>query len=96
MADLVPAGVRATYYGKRFAMAGAVMMVCVLAGTGFLDWMIGRDQLRWGYTILFGAGVLSAFSRHTCCPASTSRLRRPLRPTGPSPAMSAAPGPIPN
>lgn len=60
MADLIPASIRGTYYGRRNAYLGLTSLVALLAGSQVLNWFKSVGMVEAGYTICFAVAIASA------------------------------------
>ena len=62
MSDLVPAGSRGDYFGRRNMLAGVVTMLVPLPAGAFLDQAVkyGRFDARLGFAVLFGVACVAA------------------------------------
>jgi len=60
MADLIPASIRGSYYGRRNAYLGLTSMITLLVGSSFLTVCRDAEWGRMGYTICFSTAICSA------------------------------------
>jgi MFS family permease len=61
MADLVPATIRGSYYGRRNAYMGLTSLVALLTGSQILNHYRQTGYGYLGYTVCFSAAIFSAF-----------------------------------
>lgn len=60
MADLVPASLRGSYYGRRNAYLGLTSMITLLVGAKILHWSKQIAIPEAGYTMVFSIAIVSA------------------------------------
>ncbi|MFI4861877.1 MAG: MFS transporter [Phycisphaerales bacterium JB063] len=60
MADLVPASLRGSYYGRRNAALGVVSLAMLLLGSYVLTWFEKRGQIETGFAVCFIFAVIAA------------------------------------
>ncbi len=90
MSDLVPAGSRGQYFGRRNMLAGLVSMLVPLPAGAFLDQAMkyGRFDPRLGFAVLFGVACVAAIA------ALVLILRQPEPPMARHAEGDAKPNPL--